>query len=137
MDFPSREEFESLTRDMKIAVIKELRKDNTIQDMANKFKMKNNSQYYDWLKKLGIHEEVKRPNLNRDVHNKAASLFNSGDDVKENVFVSFGEVQFMYNLKLSGKEAAALLRKVANFIEEDEGQFAVELAVVKSHKKFE
>lgn len=133
MEFPSKEEFEELPRDMQISTIMFLRNNYPIKEIASRFQFRNMNSYYYWLKKLKIYDDVTRKIDVIDLLVKEEE--SSSERVSEHVDASFNGVQFMFNKKQSGVETAALLKKIAHFIEDDNDEYALELAVVKVKKK--
>ncbi|WP_019424748.1 hypothetical protein [Paenibacillus sp. OSY-SE] len=161
MEFPSRQDFELLSKEQRIETIKALRLHYRIVEMAHNFGFNNSSSYYAWLKKQDIYEELcgKRelhkaelPTPERtmekyqqeramdmyrqerfmDMHRNEKTV-ESGPQAQVNA--SADTVSFKYNLSLNGSDAANLLRKIAAYIEDDAQLFTVEVAVTRNSAK--
>lgn len=135
MSFPSKEEIESLTTDQQIETIKRLRLNNRIIEMATGFGFNSSSNYYNWLKKLGIYEE-----LNSRIYKvfsepdeiekrELFSSLNQSAKQEKQIFFSNEQIMIKYDLVENGSSVADLLRKIANFIEQENSQFSLHMRI--------
>lgn len=145
MNFPSLQDIESLERDEQIDTIKKLRLSNRIHEMAEGFGFKSSSMYYNWLKKLQIYEDlcgkksVFNPIMPRSSNESllTSASYTLRDEMgsfspaSHQVVLSQEEMKFKYDLAASGAQAAALLRKIAAYIEDEESEFKITLCIEK------
>lgn len=145
MDFPSLQDIETLDRKEQIEAIKKLRLTNRIHEMAEGFGFKNSSMYYNWLKKLQIYEDLcgKKNIFNPVVPQTTSDLMHTGSSyslwnetdsslqVSHQIMLSQHSMKFKYDLEASGSQAAALLRKIAAYIEDEESPFSISLRIEK------
>lgn len=147
MNFPSLQDIEALERDEQIDTIKKLRLTNRIHEMAEGFGFKSSSMYYNWLKKLQIYEDLcgKKSVFNPVVPRPSNEMMNAGSNYalrdemgsfsqsssSHQVILSQNEMKFKYELAASGSQAAALLRKIAAYIEDEESNFKISLHIEK------
>jgi len=144
MNFPAKEDLELLSDDEKIETIKKLRLNNRIADMASGFGFNSSSNYYNWLKKLGIYEQLSskstyitsgstvkpfitsEPTVNEDSGH--ANTVNQSAQSKQ-ILLSNDEIIINYNLVAKGSPAADLLRKIAFIIEQENTDFSINIKI--------
>ncbi|EJW19240.1 hypothetical protein M5X00_21415 [Paenibacillus alvei] len=145
MNFPSLQDIESLERDEQIETIKKLRLTNRIHEMAEGFGFKSSSMYYNWLKKLQIYEDLcgKKSVFNPVVPRPSSDMMHAGSSYalrdemgsfpqsSQQIVLSQDEMKFKYELTASGSQTAALLRKIAAYIEDEESDFKISLCIEK------
>lgn len=132
MESRLRKEIEQLPLEDKIERIKELRSNKKIADMTVLLGFKNPASYYNWLKKQSIYDEVTRhkapPSL---APNISDSIIPPADEIKPINSNTQSTVSFNYDVILNADTAAALLRKVAAFIDDEVSEFSITLNAQK------
>lgn len=137
MNFPSTQDVEALDRDEQIDTITKLRLSNRIHEMASGFGFKSSSMYYNWLKKLQIYEDLctKKNVFNPPLNLSGEVMTGYSDctafDFSYRAALSQDGMKFNYNLVANGDQTAALLRKIAAYIEDEKGDFTINLNIKK------
>ncbi|MCY9540510.1 hypothetical protein M5X00_13250 [Paenibacillus alvei] len=128
MYFPSRESIEALSVEEKIQKLKDLRISNQIVEMAAGFGFANSSSYYNWLRRMGIYDDLCSTYRVRPNHDLVTTKTYTS---KEVITVSDDQINIEYDVLKDGAAAAKLLEKVSRYLEDENGKFEIQLIIKK------
>jgi len=107
-----RDQFEALEKEDQIRLIKSWIDEIGVQEIRKVWGFKYNTAYYDYLRKLGIKDEVVRKQEKNEVSNNITSKFS-----------------FELNQNLTGPEISDVLDRLSHFLNGEKRQYEVEIKI--------
>jgi hypothetical protein len=119
-------ELEKLDVEEKIQTLQKYRAAYTIKDLSQAWSLSNPIQYYMWLKKQRIYEQIVRrsdkfePSKEwKRMHESGGREFDRGR-LRE---LSADQFRYLLDTDSSGPELAQVFRRLADFLQNEQGQF--------------
>ncbi|MCD9023946.1 hypothetical protein [Cohnella silvisoli] len=119
-------ELEKLDEAEKIQTLQQYRAAYTIKDLSQAWSLSNPIQYYMWLKKQRIYEQIVRRADKFEPHKEWKRLQDTEGREVERVRVrglSADQFRYMLDTDSSGPELALVFRRLAEFLQNEKGQF--------------
>jgi len=119
-------ELEKLDEAEKIQTLQRYRAAYTIKDLSQAWQLTNPIQYYMWLKKQRIYEQIVRKSDKFEPSKEWKRLQNiEARDTDRSKVRGLSADQFRYTLdtESSGQELAYVFRRLSDFLLNDSGQF--------------
>lgn len=117
---------EKLDESEKIQTLQEYRAAYTIKDLSQAWNLSNPIQYYMWLKKQRIYEQIVRRADKFEPSKEWKRLQDSDGREGERSRVrglSADQFRYMLDTESSGAELAQVFRRLADFLQNEKGQF--------------
>lgn len=119
-------ELEKLVEAEKIQTLRQYRAAYTIKDLSHAWGLSNPIQYYMWLKKQHIYEQIVRRSDKFEPSKEWRRMHESEvRDTERGRVRGLSADQFRYTLDTdsSGSELAHVFRRLADFLQNEKGQF--------------
>ncbi|WP_027087827.1 hypothetical protein [Cohnella panacarvi] len=121
-------QLEQMDEAEKIQTLQQYRAAYTIKDLSAAWQLSNPIQYYMWLKKQRIYEQIVRRADKFEPSKEWRRL--QENDVRDAAKVrglSADQFRYMLDTDSSGPELAQVFRRLADFLQNEKGQFRVRI----------